>query len=314
MAVYEVGAAATFANHMTAYAAALAAVDHGYEILTVEDGVYAGEVLVMDALDNGSYTRANGVDYTIHLDTTAIYSFRVGDGFAMIGGTIECTANIPVRSIAASFWFDNVTFKVNSGHNVAIAYPSAASTATLTNCRFVGDVQTITGGWTMLSESSIVCDGCYVHPNLTFSDGFARMSGATISTVSIRATPCESSTLLYVRVGQTVATATIQGCYASNLVDNNSTITTFVGGYNAYGTTDAGTTSPGDVSGVTDFDVDDNGYPRPTSPLYRMLPVGVDYTGPYDAAGNLRVGASHDCGPLQCQEDPAFQAAFVAVA
>jgi len=295
-------------------AALLAAVDNDtFRAATAQ--LFAAQVLDLSALTGITFDSTNDVgnEYTIGIDTTATYAMKLGDGFAMEGGTIRCTANVPIYSLASTWTMTGVTFQVDAGHSTAIAYPDSASFVTLDCCRILGDVQTITGGFTTLANSSIVVSGCYVHPNLTFSNGFVRVSGAATNTVTILSTNCASSPLLYVRAGQTVATATIKGCYAPHLVDNNGTITTFVGGGNAYDTTAAGTTGTGDKPGVTDFKIDWRGWPKPTSPLFRALPAGTQYGGDIDALGNPRqTGGRQDIGPIQNQSQEGLSLAVMA--
>ena len=314
MAVHTVALTlpADYTSHSAAVLGGLLA--NSDEIQTIESGTYGPQTLNVSGFTGIEFTRADGVDYTIRLDTTLPYSFTVGDGFAMTRGTVSCTANAPVRSVGAAFNFDGVTFQVDSGHSAAIAYPASTSTVTLNNCRFIGDAQTITGGWTMLTNSSISMSGCSVSDVFTFSDGFVRMSGATSSTASVLGCGIPSNALLYVRPGQTVASVTIKGCASPHLVDNDGTITAFVGDYNAYNTTDPNTDSATDRDGITDFDLDWRGKPNPTSPLYRFMPAGVHIGGNLDADGDPRqAGGRQDCGPKQNQHDPRLDAIMAAV-
>lgn len=309
MAVWTVGPTlGAYLDHQTAYADALAAVDHGAEIRTVEDGVYAGQVLDMSGLNAIRLTRANGVDCTIGLDTSGFYAFTISPGMTVDGVKISGKTNRTIYSTGGEATFNNVTFYLESGTAGYMFRSIVGGTFNLTSCSILGDVQSVTWMFILFDGSEVHLNNVFVSDNITVSGtyGMVYAYDGVAASITMRGTNSPSSNLLKVRITSTVASLVVDGAYAPHLVSIEGAVTAFAGGYNVYNTTDAGTTSAGDVSGVTDFQVDANGTPLEGSPLIGVIPVGVDVgTSSLDAYGNPRIsGPSQDVGPVERQVVP----------
>ena len=294
------------------YEAALLAAANNDTFRAATAQLFAAQVLDLSGLTGITFDSTDDVggDYTIGLDTTATYAMKLGDGFAMVGGTIKAKANRAILADdAISVSFTGVNWYMDAGSAGMMLFVAAGASVTIDGMVIDGDAAT-----------SVMCaiflyDGGMHLSNVRCTDTFA----ATVSLVWVyqSALPITISgvnsygvPLIRAQVGFTVDSLTVQGCYAANLVDKNGTITTFVGSYNVYGTTDAGTTGPGDVAGVTDFKIDWRGWPKPTSPLFRALPAGTQYGGDLDALGNPN--NKRDIGPIQNQSQEGLSLAVMA--
>jgi len=108
-----------------------------------------------------------------------------------------------------------------------------------------------------------------------------------------------------IAAGCTVASLTIMGSYAANvLVRNLGTITAFAGAYNVYVTTAVGTTSAADkaVASVAEFRLGglDGIEPLEGSALANVIPLGNPVTSETDLLGRPRLyGGRQTVGPVQ---------------
>jgi len=306
MAVWTVGPTlGTYLSHTTAYADALAAVDHGAEIRTVEDGVYSGQVLDMTGLTGVSFTKANGVDYTIGLDTAAPYAFTVGNGFAMTGGTIRAKSyrSMRINGAGKSASFIGTNFYIDAGEALSFAWADSGASLSITDAVVDGDTQSVIHFLAALGANAVTLSNVRFKDSVTYTDA-AVLAGSTPTTsIDIAACGAEAGNLFVVSAGTTVTALSIEGSYAPNLVDNNGTITAFTGDFNAYNTTAAGTGNATFTDGgITNFGLDDRGYALKSSPLYRAVDAGLDFGSTHDAEGNPRnTGGRLDIGPLQNQ-------------
>ena len=317
MAVYTVGSVAsgaTYLTHTTAYAAALADVDHGYEIRTVESGIYAGQTLNTTGLSNGSFTKDPGVDYTIELDNTAIRAWIYDGGLTMTGGCIKTNANRPFLNGAGTATFTDVEFYITSGATARVWDNTASGVNNFINCRFLGDVQTMSTVFFLLTGGTNNFVNTYISSNLSATLGVVYVSTSTTNPMSMTGVGYGgASPLVRIDAGQTVSELSIYGSYAQHLVDNNGVIATGTYAYNTYDTTDAGTDSATDQPGIADFKVDNRGIPMESSPLFRLIPPGQDNAGDFDALGSPRhTGGRVDGGPLQNQTQPRLALELIA--
>ena len=289
----------------TLQATAIAASSNGDEISTTEAGVYGPQVIDASALTNITLDDTVGGLYTIRLDTSSFYAFKLGDVLAMIGGTIRGAANRAIYAsgaIAASFV--GVDMYVDSGGGQAMLWADNAAHVSFTCLGVTGDTQTTPEIFATFSGARVDLDGVHVADNITLSLGVLYVYSGVASSIIMRGVGSDNTAaLLLVRAGATITSLTVEGCYADHIVINDGTITAGTYAHNVYNTTDVGTTGTGDVSGVTDFEIDAEGVPDEGSVLTTVIPVGTRYgSGSTDSRGKPRwSGGNQHVGSKQRQ-------------
>jgi len=289
------------------YEAALLAAANNDTFRAATAQLFAAQVLDLSGLTGITFDSTNDVGnaFTIGLDTTAYYAMKLGDGFSMVGGTIKAKANRAIYvNGAISVSFRGTDIYVDSGSAGVFSWATGLATVSVENMVIRGDTQTVQSAFFCIVGASMHASGMYAEACISFSSAMIfDYSGAVIPSTTLLSCGCPGGTLLFLKAESEVTLLTIRGCYAQRLVANPGTITTFVGGNNAYDTTLAGTTGPGDVAGVTDFEVDSAGVPDDGGVLTTVIPVGVHIgTSSTDVYGKPRWTPNQHVGPVQRQQ------------
>jgi hypothetical protein len=200
----------------------------------------------------------------------------------------------------------DVDFYVEAGGAASMVWLANAGVLTMPRCRVRGDTHSTPEIFVTFTDSEVHLGDVCVDPNITLTLGMVYVYNGTSASITLNACGSPSGNLIRVRAGATITNLDIYGSYAPHLVDDDGTITAYAGDYNAYSTTDAGTENATfQDGGIADFQLDDRGYPLPTSPLFRAIHAGVQYGAGLDADGNPRqADGRQDIGPLQTQHDP----------